>query len=193
MSSGSAASSSSAERASADPWVPTGIEARVPTGCAMTRQRLVRAFDDPVVAEVGKEPLRARTESQAPTARVRDRDVLDLIGVQRERDSPEPVEVLDADAVELRVASEQGQQLEFSGGVLHLGPELAHRVEDQEPLVVRAGDVARGEIVTVAGEGEGLGTGHVPEPGIEVRTRVRVVHDCRNVDVDAADAVDETE
>ena len=77
-------------------------------------------------------------------------------GFERERDPAELVQVLDADAVELGVAAEQREQLELARRALHLRPELAHRVEDQQALVVRADDVARREVVAVARERQRL-------------------------------------
>ena len=86
------------------------------------------------------------------------------------------VEILDADAVELSVPAEQREQLELTGRALHLPVELAHGVEDQAALVVRANDVALRVVVTVPREGERTVAAHVVHTGREVRTRVRVVH-----------------
>ena len=106
-------------------------------------------------------------------------------GFKRERDPPEPVEVLDADAVELGVAAQQGEQPELARRVLHLRSELAHRVEDQDPLVVGADDVAGREVVAVAGERQGLRAAHVlGRSRAEVRARVcSRASDRRDVDV----------
>ena len=72
------------------------------------------------------------------------------IGVERERHPPEPVEVFDSEAIELGVPAEERQHLELARRVLHLLLHLAHRVEDEAALIVRADDVALREVVAVA-------------------------------------------
>ena len=91
------------------------------------------------------------------------------------------------------MAAEQGEQLELAGRALHLRPELTHRVEDQEPLVVRADDVARREVVAVARERERLVPVMCCLPGLKYAPE-KVSCICgRHVHVDAADAVDEAD
>ncbi len=168
-----------------EPRTPTtvgGVVALISGGLRRRRRRGSRRRGRP-----------RRAEPEAAAAGVRHGDVLDLVRVERERHPTEVVEVLQADAVELRVAAQQREQLELARCTLHLRPELAHRVQDQDPLVVRADDVAGREVVAVAREGERLASRHVLLARTEVRAGERVVHLGRDVHVDAADPVDEAD
>src|SRR6516164_5430706 len=120
-SSGSAASSSSQVHASiARGYRPRGtIFARGAGQCGSAG-----AFDDAVVAEVGEQGAGTTAESKTLPVGHRDRDVLDRVRVDRERDPTEVVQILDADPVELGVAAEQREQLELTRGALHLPVEL---------------------------------------------------------------------
>ena len=73
-----------------------------------------------VVAEVGEQAAGVADEREALAAADRDRDVVDPAGFELLGDAAEPVQVVEADAVELRVPAEQRQRLELADGALQL-------------------------------------------------------------------------
>ena len=162
------------------------------------RHAAVRAqcvWSDGVVAEVGEEAAGAAAEREAAAAADRDRDVAGSgRGSSENGDPAEPVEVRDADAVELRVAAEQREQLELARRRSASSPaaaRIASRISSA--LVVRADDVAR------AGSRGGRARTRSACVAVHVRCGpgaknapeyVSFIVD-RDVDVDAADAVDE--
>src|SRR5207248_5191463 len=122
----------------------------------------------------------SQCEAAASTG-VGDGDVLYLVGVERERETSEVVEVFDTDPVELCVSTEEREELELARRGLHLGAQLPHCIENEPALIRCADDVALRKVVAIAGEREGVASVHVVYARSEERTRVAVVHRSRNV------------
>ena len=168
----------------------------VPTACATGVPRRLDAgqwaWSVRVVARSRRTSRGRRRPAEARAAADRDRDAAGRGRVQRRGDPAEPVEVAEADAVELRVPAEQRQRLELADGAACFALQLPQRRQDQQALVVRSADVARREVVAVAGEAQRLVAVHpLRRRARSTRTGVRVVHLDRDVDLDPADPVDE--
>ena len=151
-------------------------------GSAAPRRRRSRRADESASPVLTRLLPPARTDRQ--------HDVLDVRGIERQREVAHVEQVGDADAVELGVAPERGDEADGVARARVLRLQRLQRRHDQQPLVARAGEVTVVERVPVAGELQRLLAIQVRRPGVEVRAGEVVVHRRRDVDVDPADLVD---